>query len=645
MDFFVEIGVENIPSSVLQDTLSSIEEILSKSLNLAFKYGGTNRRISFFLKDISNITLKSIVGPPEEIAYSNSNITEVGKNFIDRYGINNIYIHTDDRGKRYLASKISLKDSFIDAIKLIFNKLKFEKTMNWNNISFIRPVRYITAFIKNENLKFSIGDLESSDYIIINHKKILISNSKEYIKILADNNILIDIEDRISFVSNDISLGIYSYINNNSFIKAINSIESPKVVLCELEDDFSDIPDQIFNTAIETYQLGVVKDRKSFYVVCESFRDPHLVKTGNLSMANSRLKDISFFISQDKEKDISYFLEKLKDIIFRKGLGTLYDKQIRLAKTAKRYVSDLNLSNNISKAAEICKFDLSSCLVNQKEFSDLRGYIGSVYAKNLGISSEIANIIFQHYLPRNSKDQYPDSIDSCILSIIDKMDSIVGAAILNKLPFGNHDPYYIRREAISVLNLIEHISLKMNLSLDLKYIIDLSLDSYDYDKDKNDILTKILEFFKIRMQSILNSAFSKNIVNSVIDRSNNFEDLKLRCQALSSVDICSIKTNYFRVKNILKDIDSFKNISKDLMGKDELYILDKISEFQAIPDKKYKTRLEKISSFKDSLESFFTNFMIMDKNNDIRENRLAIMKTIFNLMNSVADLTILFQGE
>lgn len=630
MNLFIEIGVENFPSALLQQKLEELESLFYTKSKIRVKAQGTHRRLVLIARNFS-FTESLVIGPPYEKSYSNGTLNSLGKSFLDSRNLIEPIIHIDS-GKKYLAGKRSISgiyDLISSSLKYSIQKIKFDKSMEWNGITFIRPIRYITSFVDSRCLDIEIGNLRSSNYVIVSNGIKEITSFQEYFDVLKENDILISQEDRIERVK--------EIEKTETFMEIINSVESPKSVICNFSQKYRGLPYEIIKKCIEIDQKGIMRDSSSFYVIAEKKSDDFLIKRGNENVVESRLADASLFVQKDLRREIPDFVRELKDVV--QGLGTMLDKQLRLTKLAEKYMKIYSLDRDVIEVAKISKFDLASHTVKDKRYTDLKGYIGKYLLDNMGIKIN-SQLIFDQYLPRFSGDKLPSSFGGAIMSILDKADNIVSAATMKNLPTGAKDPLFLRRDAISIITLID----KFKIDLDLEALFENISKEHDQPLD----LEELEIFFKSRLFNYLSKEYSKNLVNSVIDRSKNVLDIINRLDILSQVDLHELKDLYLRVTNIVRDSVS-DNIKEDLFEFDEeRTILGKIREINGIRkedevEKDKKTVLS-ILSLKEPLESFFNRVMVMVDDKKIRDNRLSLMYNLVRVMNSIADLDKIFKG-
>lgn len=635
MKLFIEIGVENFPAVSLEHTLKELKNNFME--HFAFRCDvdvkGTYRRL---IIDVNNLQFigeveKKILGPPYNLCFNDNKLNNVGIKFLEKNEAKeqDIFIH-EEKGKKYLGiikkERVNLEDSVNNALNKAISNLSFIVKMIWSNINFLRPIRYLTAFVDNKMLNLKLGDIESSNFIKIGMKKIIIESYDDYFNKIT--NLKISEEERDKNISKDVS-------RTTVFYEAINNTENPKAILCTFDEKFSELPYEIIKKTIEIHQFGIMNSNNSYFVICEKDNNDDYVRKGNEQVVSSRLDDAAMFVKEDNDKTIERFSNELNNISFQEGLGSMKDKQDRLTKLSKIYKEKFSLKSTIVDTAKICKFDLSTSVVKEKDYAELKGQIGKSYALTRGVDKNVSLNLFEHYLPRFNGDELPQSREAAILSVLDKVDNIVGFAVLNKLPTGAKDPFYLRRDAISVLEVIEAFDLDINFNEIFKDVIEV------YNKKVN--INDLNDFMKNRIESYLNNKFDKSIVNSVIDYWNNFKDITKRASSLSKMNFTSIKDSFMRVDNLLKKADKEFVVNKDLANKKEekdliekIELIDKLENYDEILNNIEKLNLE--------LSNFFDRIVVMSDVKEEKNNRLAILQYLRKVMNKVGSIDKILKG-
>lgn len=679
----IEIGTEELPSkdikNLSENFKNNIEKILS-SENLSFseiKSFGTPKRISLI---IENLLLKQpdkkIVrkGPSLAAAIDkDNNFTPAAKGFAKSCNIENLEelrnltIETP-KGTwlQFEETKIGqqTKEIIVNFTEKALKELPINKKMRWTNdksLSFLRPVHWVSIIIDNQSVtgKLFNKDISSISYgHPVHSPKEFELNINTYEKDLENRYVIADIEKRKEKISKKIELlcekNKFTPMLDESLLDEINGlVEWPVILLASFKEDFLKIPKEALIASMKEHQrcIPLEKDGKltnKFIIVSNiESKNPDVVIKGNEKVMTARLADALFLYEKDKSLSFDKLNERLDTIIFQNKLGSILEKTKRLQKISEELSRQLNTnSENSKKAAEICKVDLLTNMVY--EFPELQGIIGKHYALERGYNEEISLAIEEHYYPRFSNDIVPSNITGTILSIADKLDTLVGIIGINKKPTGDKDPYSLRRQALGIIRIF--IENKLNISL--KSLINFSINTYTESQiDKALVEKELYNFIKERLRNHYKSIKS-NVIDAVLTKDiENIYDINLRISALnefqndkSFLDLADANK---RVKNILTK----NKITGELYVNQTLFELDEektlFSEIEKTntialkhsEKQEYLAALNTMSSLKNSISAFFDKVMVMVDNIEVRNNRLALLQKLRNSFLEIADLS------
>tara|TARA_Y100001935_G_scaffold255604_1_gene269886 strand:+ start:3280 stop:5184 length:1905 start_codon:yes stop_codon:yes gene_type:complete len=634
LNIVIELGIENFPSKSLKSTLDSLEKNMLCNFSFSKKISvkGTYRRFIVDLKEVDfkeEITTK-VVGPPYDLCFIEGKLNHVGEKFLLKNSCKQEDIFTDIKGeKKYIGvnkvEKISLENKLSDALEKSLTSIDFPVKMSWEGIHFLRPIRYIVAFNDNKIIKVKVGNIESSDKIKVNNRDIKVNSYADYYSTISQIKITEEARDK----------SVDPTVERNSvFYEAINNTENPKAVMCSFDKTFLELPYEIINKTIAVHQSGIMSGGNNFFVIAESNNDDNLVRMGNEQVVRSRLHDAKNFVEEDSKKRIEDFIEELPNISLFQGAGNMMDKQSRLVGLAKIYKNLFSLDESIVNAAQISKFDLATSVVKEKEYATLRGYIGYIYAVDRKVDENVSKLIFEHYLPRFRGDKLPSSTEGAILSILDKADNLAQFDILGKLPKGAKDPFFLRREAIGIIEILD----KFDINLSVKQLLT------DVSKSSGSISISNLEHFMVsRVESYMLERFDKNIVNAVIEYWDNIPDLISRAEAIRHADIASLKELYLRAFNLAKKLAQSPSVEKALLKKkEEKELYEQIEQLNQI--NKYKDLMKGISRLDVYLSNFFDNIIVMSEDEKTMNNRLSLLCYLVNLINKVGNIDKILRG-
>ena len=677
-EFLLELYSEEIPSKLQINARNELKEKLEKSFKEeSLKYKtifcySSPTRLTVLIKDIPEkikIPSKEIRGPKVGV------LEEVFNSFVKSQNVNksDVIVKENEKGKFYFI-KTKPKETFTKdlLIKIVLNSiasLSWRKSMKWseNNLMWGRPLRSILAIFNKKLLTFTYGHLRSKDFTVVEqdletkYKKI--KNFNEYQLFLKKNNITLNQNEREKKILRKFETICKSKKYKEIFDKklleeVVNITENPNVLLIDFDKKYLDIPSEIIISTLQNHQkyfpLFDYKEKLTnyFLVVANKIDNKNLIKEGNKRVVEARLADAKFFWDKDKSKNLIKQIGKLKDIIFYEKLGTIYDKTQRLRKLAALISDELNTNKEkIEIAASISKSDLCSDLVG--EYPELQGVLGKYFALAQGFEDNVANAISDHYLPIGIDSPVPKKNISYSISIVDKIDSLVGFFLINEKPTSSKDPLALRRSAIGLLRVV----IENNLSIKLRYLVSYAIRLYEQQGvqiENANAEKEVLEFLKERMRNILRT---KNIKNDIIEASisshigDNFLDLYRKNIVMSKYinkpvgkDVIN---SYKRASNIIENINDRITGSPDAVlfrQDEEKALFEKINEIRkdyTVKDdrKNYENLLIRMSELKSFTDNFFDKVKVNDENKDIKNNRLELLKMYCNTFNNFVNFS------
>ncbi|MBR6299112.1 MAG: glycine--tRNA ligase subunit beta, partial [Candidatus Gastranaerophilales bacterium] len=539
--------------------------------------------------------------------------------------------------------------------------------MRWqyNTEKFSRPIENVVALLDDEIVELEILGKKSTNKTL-GHRysknlELTIKNPKSYIETLRTGNVIVNQEERRDLI---IKLTKECAEKNNLVIKFDNTgdlleeityiTEYPVPVICEFNEKYLQIPDIVTTTVMISHQRYFPlwnKDGKlsnKFITIANYVGDEfENIKAGNQRVVVARLDDGIFFFEEDTKTKLIDKIDNLKGMTFQKGLGTLYDKTQRIIKLSDKIADKLNIKDktDILRCAELSKCDLSTKLVF--EFTELQGFIGEDYALFDKEKPEVAKGICEHYFPLNANSELPESIIGQVVSIADKIDTVCALFISTqgdkkkKRPTGSNDPLGARRAVIGIIRII----LENNLNINLEEIIKTSLDmlSKEFNTSMEDcLLGDIKDFFNSRITFMFEKEISSNVFNS-IKSFNSLENLsgyitkaKILNKYQNDENFSIIKENASRVFKILKD-NKFEDIKETLFSTNEEKELYKaITMHNASPDN-LEEYIISLNALIKPIINFFDNVLVMDKDEKIKNNRIALLNKLRNKFNVVCE--------
>ena len=670
-EFFLELFSEEIPSRLQINARNELTQIFKKFFddNEIIVKGKINtystpNRLIVHINKIS----KDVIKKAEEIRGPNINAPEKAlEGFLKSNKISKekVFKKSTEKGIFYFYNKPSQKIKTYDLLKeniaSLLLKISWKKSMKWGNhdLYWGRPLKSILALFDKKIIEFKLNHLHSSNKTFtdkdLEDEVKSFNDFKSYIKFFKQKGVTIDQDKRKEFIIKEINKAtnqkkIHINVNEKLIDEIINIVEKPKILVCEFNKKFLEIPQEILIITMQHHQKyfptfdSKNKITNNFIVVADCKDKKGLVKLGNQNVVDARLADAEFFWNRNKSQNLVKQVSRLKQINYFKGLGSYFDKIQRVRKLSGIISDELLISKEkIEIASSICKVDLMSDLVG--EFPELQGVMGGYFAREQGFDEEISLAVSEHYLPSGIDSKVPKKPYSIALSLSDKIDSLVGFFGINLKPTSSKDPYALRRMAISLLRLIIENQKKIKLRDLINYSINLYKEQ-NYSFDSKLINDELGDFILERLKNYLKE---KNIRSDIIECSTNsygIDDLlKIFNKSLNlnknikkdfGLDVIAI---YKRSANILNseskskleivgsaDPGLFKNdYEKNLYKK--IHAIRKY--FSSIGrDEDYDESLKTLSSAKIEVNEFFDNVIVNDQEELIKKNRLELLKML-----------------
>ncbi len=679
-EFILEIGCEELPASFLTFGMEKLEDLFVKFLeenkirfNKIITFG-TPRRLGLSIQGIADKQEDRVIektGPSRKAAYDkDGNPTKAAIGFAKSQGVNveDLTIVTTEKGEYISIKKVIKGEATFDVLKdnleSIIKKLVFPKNMRWGSekVSFARPIHYIVAILNGKILPFKFGSIKSGNKTVghrfMSPESFEVKDFESFEKEMEKRFVIIDFHKRRELLLKEVeeqarALG-GKILNDMELIDTVtNLVEYPFPVAGNIDESFLKLPEEVIITPMKVHQkyFPVYNEKGKLlpYFITVSntkAKDMSVVAHGNERVLKARLNDAKFFYDEDRKYKLEHFVERLRKVVFQKDIGTSYEKMERFRELAVFIANNLNpeVKEITERAAYLCKGDLESNMVY--EFPELQGIMGKYYAISSGESQKVAEAIYEHYLPRFADDEIPKSDAGAFISIADRIDTIVGFFAIGKIPTGTADPYALRRHAIAIIKIILGKEYRLSLHEILNRAKELYINKF---KISDDVIDSIKNFFAQRYYNMLSNEFDYDVINSVITA--EFDDIYETY--LRTIDVQKIKEDkdfqdviipFKRVANITKDwtdtviAESYfkEKEEKELF---ETFVVVKEEFLKLKKEENFLAALKSFTKMKDSINNFFDNVLVMDKNEEIKRNRLNLLKSIYNTFNSIADLT------
>lgn len=679
-DLLFEIGAEEIPAGFMPNILGQLKQLAETKLNdahLPFESiatYGTPRRLALIVKGLADTSAEISErhkGPSASIAYdADGNATKAAIGFARGKGLDVADLVVED-GYIYAETKtagVPAKDIVTDMLPQLITGLNFPKSMHWGNLDakFVRPVRWLVALLDEEVIPVEFATVKSGNvtrgHRFLGADEITIKNAASYVDTLKENFVMVDQDARRELISkqlHDIAASKNaSIVWDDDLLEEINYLVEWPTALCGgFEESYLALPDAAIITPMKDHQryFPLVDQNGKLLPMFLTVRNGsdhsiEVVQAGNERVLRARLDDAKFFFNEDRKKPLIDRQDGLTKIVFQEGLGNLADKTERLLKLGRVFGEECGLHEDaavvLERATELAKTDLTTGMVT--EFTELQGVMGKEYALLDGESEEVAEAIFEQYLPRFAGDVLPQTEAGKVLSIIDKVDNIVATFSRGLIPTGSQDPYALRRQTIGILNIL--LGSEWNISL--RPIFKASMELLNVPAEKQDeLLGQVEEFFTLRLKNIF---LDREVPHHVIDLllSNNelsVADAEGLVNALLANRIdenVELVQAYTRMYNLVKDVE-YTGVNSDLLKEDAEKALfeaaSKASEasLAAWEANDYTAVVAVPATLVPAINKFFEDVMVMDKDEAIKANRLQLVRLAYSVMAIIGDISAL----
>lgn len=682
-ELLLEIGTEEIPAGFIPQALIDLESLAKKELEASridyngIKTLGTPRRLVLVIESVSEKqrdeeTKK--IGPSKQAAFDEKgNPTKAAIGFAKSQSVpvESLTLIQTEKGEYVCAVKKESGKPTSELLSSILPEwifsIPFQKSMRWADvpIRFARPIHWILALFGGEVIPFEVGNIRSGN-ITYGHRFMHpdyfpVKDFQSYLQKAREASVIVDpaerkkrIEDEMIREGAKVSGRV---LKDEELLNEVNFLVEYPVALCGTFDNkFLSLPREILVHSMKEHQryFPLVDDHGTLlpHFVCISNINPknrEVVVKGNEKVLRARLSDAAFFFEDDLKTSLEKRLEQLKKVVFQAKLGTSYEKVMRFKQLALWMTerTDPTLREVVERASLLCKADLVTGMVG--EFPKLQGIVGREYARLSGEKPEVAEAIYEHYLPGFAGDRLPSSPIGDIVSIADKMDTIVGCFGVGLVPTGTADPFGLRRQALGIIRII----LEKKYPISVRGLIEESEKQLKEKMERpvGKVKEEVLDFFRVRYQNfLLDKGYPFDVTEAVISNSfGELLDIQHRIDALRTArewkDFGSIVIGFKRAMNILKGLTSTMEINPSLFSEPvekNLYqsflkARENISRF--LSQKDYETALLEMTQMKKPIDEFFDGVMVMVEDETVRNNRLALLDEIGKVFLRIADFS------
>lgn len=701
VELLFEVGCEEIPGGMLPRAEAELKAGLEKQLTAENLMAGvtvesfsTPRRLTLWARGLpvrQADVVSEVTGPPKSVAYDPVGApTRAAVSFAEKQGIalHEIYFLQTPKGE-YLAAKNikrgrATEHILADILPRILHDLYWPKTMTWTGLSgarFIRPIRWIVGLLDGKPLKFSYGGTAAAD-MTRGHRFISSSAGSpairvrafaDYEKRLRANGVMVRPSVRLEKIQRELEAhakrGSYRIHEDAELLKLVTYLnEFPSVIQGDFDPAFLNLPDEILVTVMRGHQKYFAVEKRNrelaphFLAVINLAKDAKgLVRAGHERVLKARFADAQFFWESDQKCRLADYLPKLERVTYESRLGSYRDKVERI-RSLSRWLSEqwFNLGMvqahvaEADRAAELAKCDLSTEMV--REFPELQGIVGGLYAKAQGEPDEVSDAVYDHYRPVGLDDPIPRNLIGCAVALADKFDSIVGCFAVGVVPTGSSDSFALRRAALGIVKII----LEKKLSLSLQLTIAAATKALHANPPKRAVTPEqekqIFEFLIDRARFVFREkeGFSYDEVNAVFrSSSDDLMDARRRLDALRAIrkskNFEPLTVSFKRIRKIIEKAASTpgdaQRVSTELFDNEAERRLHgaMLAAAPRVKEQKraghFKDALEVIAAMRPDVDNFFDQVMVMAEDEAVRKNRLALLSELLREFTTIADFS------
>ncbi len=688
-DFLLEVGSEELPDSFIPVGAKSLESLMRaffQEHELSFqdlKVFGTPRRLAILVKGLAHGTENKRVekrGPPLTLCFDGAGkLTQQGQGFLKACGLSSCTL-SDIRAKKVRGLDIrSLKDQeylfaeltvtgkstvqlLQEHLAELILKIDFPKKMRWGSseISYARPLRWVTCLFGKTHIPFYVGDIASGKYSFghaqLKPHKLLIKSADSYISTLKKGCVLADFEERKKSIVRQLD-AIEKKTKSTALEKervlseVLNLVEWPKLTYATFSLGFLRAPQEVLISEMVHHQkyfpLADKKgELKNLFVITADKTPSDLIRKGNQKVLSARLSDGVFLYEQDLKTPLETWNEKLKLLTFQKDLGSMFEKVMRLTHHVTVISQALALGDDrkIARAALLSKADLVSQLVG--EFPELQGIAGRYYALAQNENPEVAEALSEQWMPRQEKAPLPKTPTGTVLSLADKVDNLLGYFSVGLKPTSSSDPFALRRQTFGLIKIL--LENPPGSPLDLREI--LKRCATQFPRANPEVVNEILHFITARAKTVFEDEdFRKDEIEAAMQGYcvDPF-DLLCKLRALSAFrkkpEFAKLFEVYKRAKGQLEQAKNYELNPSLLKEPAEKNLHQHLESMQkkykdALKQKMYVAAFEHIASLQPFLAKLFDTVKILADDEKIRNNRMALLHRVFSLFEQLLDFS------
>ena len=683
-DLLLEIGVEEMPSAYMPGAVRDLQELAQQLLGDArlewkeLKVYATPRRLVLYVKQLAEQQRDAVIenrGPKKQMAFDEQgNPTKACQGFARGQGVNVEDLQVKEvNGIEYVFAVKKLTGQATlqvlpELLTGLITSIPFPKSMRWGyyHLRFARPIRWLVALFGDQVIPIEIENLKGGrttwGHRFLAPEPLTVANPDDYMRQLESNYVVLDQQARREMIWKQVQEAAAEAggtpMENPDLLEEINYlVEYPTAFTGRFSESYLQVPPEVLTTTmINNQRYFPIYDESgrlmpAFAAVRNGNRD-HLdnVRAGNERVLRARLEDALFFWNEDNKKPLEAFNQGLADVLFQERLGTLERKVQRLEAIALYLCRETGWGKPelVKRAAQLSKADLLSSMVY--EFPELQGIMGRYYAQNSGEDPQVAQAIFEHYLPRFAGDQLPQSEVGTVLSLAEKIHNLMGCFCIGIKPTGSQDPYALRRQALGLV----HIIMEHRLNIDLQQVFREAYRQFTEvkpDVDEETAVGELLEFVLQRMKGVLaEQKFSYDVIDSVMAKSTVYLlDIYNRAQIVQELKKSPLFEDFMvvfnRSHNLSKKWQQTTVLADVLQDDSEKELYQQLTAVQSrlSAPLDYHQLIKDLADLRPYVDRFFESVMVMVEDEKLKENRLSLLRSIAGLCQQVADFSKIVQ--
>jgi glycyl-tRNA synthetase beta chain len=703
-DFLFEIGCEEIPAGMLPGAANELHVILEKYLtaygllgSAAVETFAAPRRLAAACASIrvkQPDEIKEVMGPPKSVSFDSVGVpTRAAESFAQKVGVpvSKLSLMSTPKGD-YLAAQQVIhgklaKGILEEILPRAVAEIPWPRSMYWTRsagLHFIRPIRWVVAMLGGEVLKFTLGEVQAGNSSVghrfLGKPKIPIKDAKDYAQKLRANFVLVRAEDRRKKIESELrrlsgskGLRIHEDAHLLDLVTYLN--EFPTAVLGDFDPGFLDLPDEILITVMRGHQKYFALERKNetlaphFLAVINLDKDrAGLIRAGHERVLRARFADARFFWESDQKCRLADYLPKLAAVTYQAKLGSYGDKVERV-RTLARWLAEQWFASGIlqasvasaDRAAELVKCDLVTDMV--REFTELQGIVGGLYAKSQGEPEDVSWAVYDHYRPASLDEPIPRNITGQAVALADKLDSLVGCFAVGLVPSGSSDPFALRRAAMGIVKILVETKLPLSLSL----AIARSMRTFSSLPPKitvgADVEKLVMDFIQERARFVLKErgGVAHDEISAVLAaRADDLVDAIKRMKAIQAIrktkNFEALAVSFKRIRKILEKAGpasgwKLSAVRNDFFTEDaerqlhsEAAAVARLAE-QDKREGRYREALQDIAGLRPAVDRFFDEVMVMAEEEPVRKNRLTLLAELLAQFSTIADFSEIVAGQ